>query len=324
MRVGRDLLFCTTALIAMACGGRSVGSDDGAGGSGGSGNPGAPAPLPSSACGEEWFADNFVVFDSNLDGIHRDIYAFVGGHEPEVINVTNTPDVDETDPDGSPDGLRLLYVVNGERIELWEAESGTTTLALGQQPTWSPDGKEIAFRRGASVFRLPLGGTPIEVIRGPDELNGYAHPVYSPDGQYLVMDRGNQISVTRLDGSDERFIVANWTTSIRAPDISPSGALVVSSIQCKTQFSLWVSSFGQSTTPCQGTALTSDGSPHARQPSWGSHDVVAYELGDQPAEIAMVDMKRRSSCLIRTAGDDRNPSWVTMSTSLVPITEASR
>jgi Tol biopolymer transport system component len=66
--------------------------------------------------------------------------------------------------------------------------SGVRTLARGHWPSFSPDGRSVAYSNHASThgttYTVPVaGGTPRVVTR-----NGYA-PVWSPDGRYLAFAR---------------------------------------------------------------------------------------------------------------------------------------
>ena len=69
----------------------------------------------------------------------------------------------------------------------------STSDAGEHQPTWSPDGKYLAYitwsdTDGGHVYRVAVdGGIPQKISRIP---SFYSNPVYSPDGQRVVVVRG--------------------------------------------------------------------------------------------------------------------------------------
>jgi Tol biopolymer transport system component len=100
-------------------------------------------------------------------------------------------------PVESPDGKKLafsamthLYVMDipgGKPQRLTSGKEGEF------EPTWSPDGKSIAYvtwsSEGGKLWKVPAsGGTPQKLSRA-DGL--YSDPVWSPDGTRIVVLRGN-------------------------------------------------------------------------------------------------------------------------------------
>jgi hypothetical protein len=73
--------------------------------------------------------------------------------------------------------------------------------------------------------------------------------------------------------------------------------------------SLWVSPFGDTTNPCDGTPLTNVAGPEATRPSWGPENVIAYESGEAPVDIALLSADTRERCTLHAPGSDENPSW---------------
>lgn len=100
----------------------------------------------------------------------------------------------------SPDGATVAFQAIG-RIWLQPRAGGParrlTTDAIGDLqeygPTWSPDGRWIAFTtwddaEGGHVWRIPAeGGDATRLTREPGE---YVHPAWRADGRELVLARG--------------------------------------------------------------------------------------------------------------------------------------
>jgi hypothetical protein len=96
---------------------------------------------------------------------------------------------DVQSPDVAADG-RLAFVRHGEIYA--QAPNGShrrRTWNGGDQPSWSPGGRFLAFTRRGDVHVMPAStGRPRRVARGTD-------PVWSPNGERIAFRRGRRIFV---------------------------------------------------------------------------------------------------------------------------------
>jgi TolB protein len=97
-------------------------------------------------------------------------------------------------------------------------------------PSWSPDGRELAFSMDGRIWRVPVeGGTATEVTTGP----GYDfEPDWSPDGARVVFSRdvdGNlDIYVVPRDGGESRRLTEDAALEMH-PRFDRNGGVVYSS-----------------------------------------------------------------------------------------------
>jgi Tol biopolymer transport system component len=109
--------------------------------------------------------------------------------------------------DVSPDGRTLVFDLLGD-IYTMPIEGGTATplstgMAMDAQPRFSPDGTRVVFTsdrsggEGVWIMSLDLRDT-VQVTRG--KTDKYDSPEWTPDGNYIVVTRGNNLHMYHVSG----------------------------------------------------------------------------------------------------------------------------
>jgi Tol biopolymer transport system component len=182
------------------------------------------------------------------------------------------------------------------------------------QANWSADGKILVFHSGSAIFSIDADGqNEREIARGLDNFNAYKYPSLSPDAQFVVFDRNNEINVTRIDGSGQRYVVQNWTTTEETPSVSPDGYNVAYAVLCSSKEQIGIVPFaGIANDPCKVTFATDGSSGRARRPAWGPDGIIAYERGDADSgvRIAITTGPGSTPCDVTAGpGQQLNPTW---------------
>jgi len=189
-----------------------------------------------------------IVFDrqfAQVDGENRsDIYV-VNGDGTGLRDLTNNPAWAAKDAAWSPDGTKIafasrednleecchsiwsLFVMNADGTHIHEVAAATYLSLDGSDefPTWSPDGKQIAFNSSDS------GSAGFSVVNadGTDEhqvlkAQGFG-PEWSPDGKEIafvgVVNGIQEIEAFNPDGTDLRQVTHGPSVAGAIPHWSP-------------------------------------------------------------------------------------------------------
>ena len=163
-------------------------------------------------------ATDKLVFAGKQEGaISSDIYMMDASQGNALTQVTNTPDATEYFPCISNDGQTIVYQKfsaysnNLKDCEIWikNLQNGENImLGLGRMPSFSPDGRDIAFMRftadGTSTCLWTMRRDGTNQVQLTDAKLGIAEkPCFSPDGRYIVF------SCTKKDKKDADLYIVD-------------------------------------------------------------------------------------------------------------------
>ncbi len=187
--------------------------------------PGAEAPCVSpdgSKIAFEWYQagrKSSDIYTANLDGTERKQLT-----EGQSYNWL---------PRWSPDGTKLMFetmrnesptnhVENGGHRDVYVMDSNgenqinLTSDAYGHHPSWSPDGKFIAYMAHGGVWIMKADGSSKHNISHGTTRD--SEPVWSPDGQWIAFTRTTgkppatetmDIWIMKSDGTEQRQVTFN-------------------------------------------------------------------------------------------------------------------
>ncbi len=160
------------------------------------------------------------------NGGQRDLF-ILPAEGGKATQITDTPEMHEEHPAWSPEGGRILFAQSptSDRqddlviIDLATGREQSLVSHPGNDwaPSWSPDGRWIAFcsnRSGNTVIWIvpSMGGTPLPVTSGRFSVV----PRWSPDGRRLVFNATDDFwaSVVDADGTNPRRLPIELLRSI--------------------------------------------------------------------------------------------------------------
>ncbi|MFC1627698.1 TolB family protein [Gemmatimonadota bacterium] len=205
-------------------------------------------PLPAS--GSDLSGIPFrLVFESLRETEGRENWeiCMVNADGSGLINLTNTPDINEFYPHASPDGSMICFVADeGEdrytmsRNAYFMSVDGSGRKKIAEnvrQPCWNADGTQIAYlkgeysrynssswsNRGLETYDLDTGN----VTPHPNEDIGLLFNLcWSPDGEWFTAtSRGRSMGSNIAFRSDSSTMKSLSIRGCR-PDISPDGARI--------------------------------------------------------------------------------------------------
>jgi Tol biopolymer transport system component/imidazolonepropionase-like amidohydrolase len=117
--------------------------------------------------------------------------------------------------DVSPDGQTLVFDLLGDLYTMPIAGGKATPLTRGMafdgQPRFSPDGKKVVFVSdrdgGWNLWTISLDKKDtVQVTRG--KANGYESPEWTPDGKYVIAERGTKLWIFHVEGGTGQQLIS--------------------------------------------------------------------------------------------------------------------
>jgi dipeptidyl aminopeptidase/acylaminoacyl peptidase len=319
------------------------GGDEAIGGSGGdnlvvdnaAGAAGAAEPGPEHGGWLAYDLDLFTAFGERQIQILR----ADGSCERELIWATDGGKIAKQ-PAFSADGKQIAFVADSTgifQVYVMDLASGERTKITNEAdgatyPSWSPNGKSIAYVIGDPEDKYdrthPLDGTTNTVMlvdtttRQTVTLTS-GHPAYgsSAFASNNLLLVGNSISVIGIQTDTlAKYNAAPETamaTALSSPSISPDGSRFVVSGGCGTQNQLLLArvdgTTGDTCSKATPLAANSDGLITA---SWGPAGYIAAETSHHDIVLVPSDGSLGIKVLVNSPQPERNPAFAPTSVAL--------
>ena len=249
-----------------------------------------------------------IAFSSNRSGTWRLWLVNADGSNMRQLTQGDTQDQD-VDPVFNADGSKLLFSsTRGGKTGIWSvAVSGGAPERIcdGDQAEWSPDGKQIAFRRDKRLWLRTLASGEEKAI-SPESFPNCSGPAWEPKGARLAFaarwDAGNAIFLMPAAGGEPTKVYDKKGAC--EAHFTPDGALIV--YETETNICT-VQADGQKN---RTITFQAGVQRYGRTSPDGQHIVYCQGVTEKgPWELYVVSIKGGYPVKLTEGGSDMNPDW---------------
>ena len=191
----------------------------------------------------------------------------------------------------SPDGRFTLVTRRGAIVSISSGGEEVVAMEAGDDYTWSPDGKRIAFQRGGNLFMVNRDGTEERLLVEGGEGGGW-RPLWSPVDPMVVYY--NRTRPTSMDATDlfmvniatgKSKLVLEYTFIPQVPyPVSPDGT------------SLFIARSGSEAVEVMnlktGEFMSVGQSGGAQRPAWSPDgNRIVFEMADGVGGLHLRDLR---------------------------------
>ncbi len=275
-------------------------------------------------------ANGRIAFVSNRDGVNDQIYTMnPDGTDPKKLTNITTIYSGSYNPSYSADGTRIAF---DRYNEIWVMNADgtgqrqlTNNSVLDQDPTFSPNGRKIAFltRRGVdgppgqdNIWVMNADGSNQTRLTSGTDVND---PTWSPDGTKIAFVKGGELWVINSDGTGQTQYTTNDTdykyaaSAVDHPTWSPGGSTIEfaavgrNGCTCWDYFSIGV---GNAMSPTNlGLAASSSDKHLAFSPDGTRIVLQTNRSGNQEIYTMNPDGSSQTNVTSYSTAQDKQPDW---------------